>query len=192
MLQRMSVAASAHPAPKPCLRSRGELDNLNAKYFQQPVWSSLFFTNVPGSANLPDGTQKFSPRNDLAVNEVRCSECGKTIGEHLPDSPPIHQAVAEQTDSLIFHQMRRELRDGLKIFGTVHASRAKDVKTWNYPCVVCGWTLNSEQKNTEEYRGAAARSHPVSAAHILRSASACGALGLAFDASNFLPLCGHG
>ena len=79
----MSDAASAHPALKPCGFAKGELIDLNAKHFQQPVWSSYFFTNVPGSANLPDGTQKFSPRNDLAVNEVRCGECGKTIGEHL-------------------------------------------------------------------------------------------------------------
>ena len=82
----MSDAASAHPALKPCGFAKGELIDLNAKHFQQPVWSSYFFTNVPGSANLPDGTQKFSPRNDLAVNEVRCGECGKTIGEHAAEA----------------------------------------------------------------------------------------------------------
>ena len=57
--------------------------------------------HVHGSANLPDATQKFSARNDLAGNEVRCSECGKTIGEHLPDSPPIALPTAQEAYRLV-------------------------------------------------------------------------------------------
>ena len=79
----MSDAASAHPAFKPCGFTKGDLIDLNAKHFQQPLWSSYFFTNN----NNPT---KHLKRVDLASDDMpRCIKCGKTIDEHLPDSPPI-------------------------------------------------------------------------------------------------------
>ena len=78
----MSDAALAHPALKPCGFTKGELIDLNAKHFQQPVWSSYFFTNVTGSAIRSDGTQKYPRRDDVDDDTPRCKECGCTIGEH--------------------------------------------------------------------------------------------------------------
>ena len=78
----MSDAALAHPALKPCGFTRDKLDDLNAKHFQQPAWSSYFFNNVTGSAIRSDGTQKYPRRDDVEDDTPRCNGCGCTIGEH--------------------------------------------------------------------------------------------------------------
>ena len=187
----MSSAASAHPAPKPCGRVPA-------------LWSSYFFTNVPGSAKLPDGTQKFPPRNDLAGNEVRCSKCGCTIDEHRPEAALMDEehdeesrTVDKQMSALLL--LREAFDVGNRIFGTVHASSDKlteiaQTQPWlaelmkeSHPCVVCGWKQGDENA---AYPGDAARRHAVSVAHIIPNAKQCAELALPFDQTNFLLLCG--
>ena len=80
----MSAAASAHPPAKPCLRTQGNLDDLLKEADKNAIrFDRYFFTNdTYESKEVP---LQFRPRADLLPNVVRCIECGKTIGEHLPD-----------------------------------------------------------------------------------------------------------
>ena len=78
----MSTAPSEHPQAQneTCGFTQGELIDLNAKHFQQPVWSSYFFVNDQYAGQPVD--EKFRPRSGLLPHMPRCSNCGRSIAEH--------------------------------------------------------------------------------------------------------------
>ena len=81
----MSVAASAHPAPKPCGFTQDKLIDLLKEADKNAIrFDRYFFTNNTYASQVVPS--QFLPRDDLLPDMPRCRECGKTIGEHLPDS----------------------------------------------------------------------------------------------------------
>lgn len=113
-------------------------------------------------------------------------------------SAPAHltQANLHSVNDQIVVGYRQAFREGLTIMGQVNQPSdklsqcshtwAKIVQKWDFPCVVCGWKFGVAATYPEE----AARIHKVSAAHILSSEKDCKRLGVDFDQTNFLPLCG--
>ena len=57
-------------------------------------------------------------------------------------------------------------------------------------CRVCGWSKSDPDALSKDYPGETARGHEVSRAHLMRTEDHCKALGVPFDKSNFLFLCG--
>jgi hypothetical protein len=88
---------------------------------------------------------------------------------------------------------------GTRVFGTVDAKSdelsecaksqpwAAELKSQEHACVACGWKKGVRDA---AYPGEAARRHAVSIAHIVPNDAQCRELGVPFDRSNFLPLCG--
>ena len=206
----MACAANSTPQPveaKPCGLTRNEFAQFLKEALYDPTapaFRAYFFTNAPG-------TKKHAQRDALDDEVVRCLECGCTIGEHNIGSPPIRlpdsaaqapvpdhvtQANLRSVNDQVVVGYRQAFREGLTIMGQVNQPSdklskcsqewAKLVKNWDFPCVVCGWKLGV----AATYPGEAARIHKVSAAHILSSEKDCGRLGVDFDQTNFLPLCG--
>ena len=75
------VCASDQPAPPPCGRTRGELDNLRARIKKGELDNAdYFFQGSPPPEHL----------NHLVIKDklVRCIKCGRTIDEHMSGAAP--------------------------------------------------------------------------------------------------------
>ena len=166
-----------------CGRTRGELDTLLEKARVDGVTRrdtdayGDYFKSLPCSTN-----------GDVMEH---CKECSKTIAKHQQSAPP------SLPPPLLPDNIMR-------IFGAVNppsdkvTSRGSDVPKEDQAlahrlkfkfktCAVCGFHVGSTAK---EYPGATARNHAVSTAHILASKNDCAVVGVPWDESNFIPLCG--